>query len=180
MKIYTRTGDAGSTGLIGGKRVSKSALRIEAYGDVDEASACIGAALAFIGDAALRRRLERVQHDLFRAGCRLATPPERGYARLPSVTAAHVRRLERDIDTMESRLPPLREFILPGGSKGGAFLHMARAVARRAERRVVELSETESIPPALVIYLNRLSDFLFVAARAANRAAGAGEIPWKK
>jgi cob(I)alamin adenosyltransferase len=178
-KIYTRTGDLGETKLIGGERVPKNHLRIAAYGGVDEANAALGAALALLEDAGLKALLEPVQHDLFRVGAALATPPE-GRRIAPSMARADVQRLEQAIDRLEAELPSLREFILPGGSPAAANLHLARSIVRRAERGVVAFSQREEVPPEILAYLNRLSDLLFVAARTANRLAGVEDISWKK
>jgi cob(I)alamin adenosyltransferase len=188
MKIYTRTGDAGQTSLRWGERVAKDALRVEAYGTVDEANAFVGMALAALPPASaggaeeLRSMLIGIQRELFDVGADLAVPPNREKGEEPKVKAALVDGLEQAIDTLEAGLDPLRTFILPGGTAAAAALHTARTVARRAERRVVTLTATEPVDPVLLKYLNRLSDFLFVAARAANKAGGDREIPveWKK
>lgn len=180
MRIYTRTGDAGQTSLRWGERVSKDALRVEAYGTVDEANALVGVALSALpqGKAeALRTVLTRVQLELFSVGADLATPPNRDKGEQPKVQPSLVEGLERDIDALEAGLSPLRSFVLPGGSPAAATLHAARTVARRAERRVVALAAAEPVDPVLLKYLNRLSDLLFVAAREANRAEGAAETP---
>ncbi len=179
MKIYTRTGDRGETELIGGERVPKNHLHIVAYGGVDEANAALGAALALLEDAGLKALLEPVQHDLFRVGAALATPPERRKIAQP-MARADVQRLERAIDRLEAELPPLREFILPGGSPAAAYLHLARSIVRRVERGIVALSQREELPLEILAYLNRLSDLLFVAARTANRLAGIEDVSWKK
>ena len=180
MKIYTRTGDSGDTGLFGGPRVRKDDIRIEAYGTVDELNAVLGLARAEPASADLSQLLESLQHDLFVIGAELATP-EPGQQQLPAIGTADVERLEGCIDQYEAELPPLKQFILPGGSAGGATLHVARAVCRRAERCVITLqgkSETE-ISSSIIIYLNRLSDLLFVLARFANQQAAQPEIAWK-
>lgn len=164
--------------------MKKHTLRIAAYGDADEANAAIGLALAAMPRGAkwraLRATLEHTQHDLFRVGSALATPPGKTFKNLPAVEERHAARLERAIDAMERRLPPLREFVLPGGSLAGAALHLARGVARRAERSATALAAKESVPAEILVYLNRLSDFLFVAAREANRLAGVKDVPWRK
>ncbi|MFZ5817286.1 MAG: cob(I)yrinic acid a,c-diamide adenosyltransferase [Bacillota bacterium] len=185
MKIYTRTGDKGQTSLRWGERIAKDALRVEVYGTVDEANAFVGLALSHLpgGTAGeLREMLFRVQRELFDVGADLATPPNREKGEKPKVEEGFVDQLERDIDRLETGLEPLRSFILPGGTQAASALHVARTVARRAERRLVSLMEQEPVDPVLLRYLNRLSDFLFVAARAANRAAGASDIKveWKK
>ncbi len=179
MKIYTKTGDTGTTGLLGGARVPKDAPRVSAYGDVDEANATIGTVAAH-ADAALARLLGRIQKDLFAIGARLADPTHRLAARRAkaAVTAAQVRRLERAIDVRERELPPLRAFVLPGGHPVAALLHQARTVVRRAERTVVALSHQADVEPGIVVYLNRLSDLLFVLARHQNHRAGLEEERW--
>lgn len=180
-KIYTKTGDAGDTGLFGGGRVPKASARVEAYGEVDELNAVLGWALLQVTDVWTRDRVERVQADLFALGAHLATPPAREGRRspqLPPLPAARVPELERWMDEASETLPELRSFILPGGSAGGAALHLARTVCRRAERRVVALAAGEVVEPVVLTYLNRLSDFLFVAARRENQLAGAPERPW--
>lgn len=180
MKIYTKTGDKGDTGLIGGKRVGKDHIRVAAYGDVDEVNALLGVVRAHAEEASLRRLLHAVQRDLFALGAQLADPTARVGTRKKkaAVTAAHVRRLERAIDARESELPPLTAFILPGGSETGALLHSARTVCRRAERSVVALGRQEPVDPRVVVYLNRLSDLLFVLARFANHRRGEPEDRW--
>jgi cob(I)alamin adenosyltransferase len=182
VKIYTKTGDRGETGLFDGSRASKASPRVEAYGDVDELNAMLGVALAFIReDQELRSCLLDIQRDLFVVGAHLADPKARVEAKRgakASLTEDKVTQLERWIDHFEEQLPPLRQFILPGGSKGGATLHHARTVCRRAERQVVALSQQVDISPLLIIYLNRLSDFLFVAARLENQRRNYAEIPW--
>ena len=171
MKIYTRTGDLGQTSLFGGARVFKDDARIEAYGTVDELSSFIGVARATSLPKDVDTELQQVQRDLFDIGAHLASP---GMDRFPGVEDARVTALERAIDAMESQLAPLTGFILPGGSPGAAQLHVARTVCRRAERCVIALQDASTI-----VYLNRLSDYLFVAARYANHAAGVNDIPWK-
>jgi cob(I)alamin adenosyltransferase len=179
MKIYTKTGDDGTTGLLGGVRVPKHDARVAAYGDVDEANAVVGTAAA-LGDRALARLLHGVQKDLFAIGARLADPTREVVARRAkaAVTAGHVRRLERAIDARERELPPLRSFVLPGGCPVAAALHQARTVVRRAERSVVALAQAAAVEPGIVVYLNRLSDLLFVLARSENHRAGIVEERW--
>ncbi len=182
MKIYTRRGDDGSTGLYGGQRVSKRHPRVEAYGVVDELNALLGLAAGQLAeDPNLAQRLRDIQSRLFDLGADLATPPgSRAAEGLPRVPASWTSELERSIDAMDAELPALRSFILPGGSPAAAYLHLARTVCRRAERRTVEAKEAgEEISPALLGYLNRLSDWLFTAARAANLRAGHADIPWQ-
>ena len=179
MKIYTRTGDNGETGLFDGRRVSKSALRVDAYGEIDELNAAIGVVLASGVDVEMSAMLQAIQRDLFAVGGRLADPGRRVAERVQKmvVGGTEVGRLEQWIDQLEAELPPLRRFILPGGSPPGAALHLARTICRRAERRVVALGPDE-VDAELLAYVNRLSDFLFVAARAVNRRAGIPELEW--
>ena len=181
QRIYTRTGDRGETGLFGGGRVPKHHMRVEAYGTVDELNACLGWALTVVTSSTIAERMAQVQPDLFAIGAHLATAPrdDRVAPALPALPDARIAELEQWIDDAEATLPELRSFILPGGSPGAAALHVARTVCRRAERRVVELGARETVPPTLVIYLNRLSDLLFVWARSENQAAGRGDIEWK-
>ncbi len=173
-KIYTRTGDAGTTGLGDGSRVAKDSARIEAIGAVDELNSAIGVLLADALPDGVRGCLLAVQHDLFDLGGELSIP---GYA---SVGPQHVKRLENELDRYNADLAPLKEFILPGGSRGAGLCHVARAVCRRAERRVVSLASTETLSPALRQYLNRLSDLLFVLCRVLNQAAGVNDVYWQK
>lgn len=178
MKIYTRTGDAGQTSLFDGTRVSKADARVGAYGDVDELNAWLGFARANLRDPELDGELTRIQRDLFALGARLADPAETIAARVTkaSVTEADVTRLEQLIDRLEGELPPLRHFILAGGSPAGAALHVARTVCRRAERCIVALDPP--VDPVLLRYVNRLSDLLFVLARAVNHGARVPETEW--
>jgi cob(I)alamin adenosyltransferase len=172
-KIYTRTGDDGTTGLGDGSRVGKSHLRVEAMGDVDEAQSTLGVLLTEKLPERVRDMLTRIQHELFEVGGELSIP---GAA---FVTADDAAQLEKDLDELNAALKPLKEFILPGGSRGAALCHLARAVCRRAERRVVALAEREQINPHARTYLNRLSDLLFVCARFLNAHDGAAEVLWK-
>ena len=173
MKIYTKTGDAGETGLFGGRRVRKDDARVEAYGSVDEANAQIGVCRAAAGPPDLGTLLRAVQGDLLHLGAELAAPEG-----TPRIGRDHVAALEASIDRFSAELPPLRHFVLPAGNALAAALHVARTVTRRAERRCVTLAAEAPVNPHLVIYLNRLSDLLFVLARVANVAAGAAEEPW--
>jgi cob(I)alamin adenosyltransferase len=180
MKIYTKSGDGGETGLLGGSRVSKSDARVEAYGEVDEANAALGVARGLLGDPELDAELGRVQAELFTIGAELASPhgaAPRGP--VPAIDPAWAGRLEQAMDRWDAELPELRAFILPGGAPGGAALHLARCACRRAERRVVSLAARATVDPQAVVYLNRLSDFLFVAARIANQRAGHAETTWE-
>ena len=179
MKIYTKTGDRGDTRLFDGTKVRKHNDRVEAYGAVDELNSFIGAAVSFMAAPELASILADIQKDLFCVGAQLADPKfkERGSGKFqlpPERTVA----LEQSIDRFETELPPLRQFILAGGGHAGALLHVARTVCRRAERRVVGLSETVDVNPGVIEYLNRLSDFLFVVARLVNHREGKQEVPW--
>lgn len=176
VKIYTRTGDGGQTGLFGGQRVAKDALRVHAYGTADECNAAVGLARAAGLDPELDATLAQVQSQLFVVGADLATPGES--ASIPRVGEAEVAFLEAAIDALEEGLAPLRQFILPGGTPAAAHLHMARTVCRRAERWAVSLAHEAPLGPHVLVYLNRLSDFLFVAARAANARANTPDVPW--
>jgi cob(I)alamin adenosyltransferase len=176
MKIYTKTGDDGTTGLWGGMRVSKDALRVQAYGTVDETNAALGVVRATGVGAELDQLLADLQATLFVVGADLATPGEA--ATIPRVTAAHTAILEHAIDHLETQLAPLTQFILPGGTLAAAHLHLARTICRRAERWVISLAHEEPINPEVPIYLNRLSDLLFTMARAANAQASVPDIPW--
>ena len=175
-KIYTRTGDGGSAGLVDGSRVSKSSLRMTAIGEVDEANAAIGVAIAALGGGDVAYRLLRIQNDLFDLGADVATPGEvEGALR---IDGSQVARLEVEIDQMNGTLEPLTSFILPGGSAAVAALHLARTVVRRAERAAVALNKAELLNPQLLAYLNRLSDHLFVAARYVAAQEG-GDVLWQ-
>jgi cob(I)alamin adenosyltransferase len=175
-KIYTRTGDQGTAGLVDGSRVSKAGGRMAAIGEVDEANASVGMAIALLGDDALSDTLRRIQNELFDLGADVATPGEvEGALR---IVASQVERLEQDIDSMNGALDPLTSFILPGGSAEVAALHLARTVVRRAERSAVRLAEAEQLNPHALAYLNRLSDLLFVAARFVAARQG-GDVLWR-
>ncbi len=180
VRIYTRTGDGGETALFGGRRVRKSALRVEAYGELDELNACLGLAVSALADAPTANLLIEIQRHLFAMGARVADVRERAAAPPEKATfpEAHVTMLERAIDLAEDALPPLKMFVIPGGSEAGARLHLARTVCRRAERRLVALAAQEDVPPVFLAYLNRLSDLLFVLARAATHQAGVPERLW--
>ena len=181
MKIYTKTGDTGETGLFGGGRVGKDHARVAAYGDVDELNAALGVARAAPPESFAADLLEQIQRDLFAVGAELAAPEP---ARLAKTLAGHpigepdVTRIERAIDAHDGVLPALREFILPGGVAKAAALHLARTVGRRAERSIVALNRTAAVSPFILQYLNRLSDLLFVLARAANARAGEPDVRW--
>ena len=179
LKIYTKTGDRGETSLFDGTRVAKTDPRVVAYGEVDELQAAIGVCAASGVDHDLAEMIVAIQRDLFALGARLADPSHRIAPRVSKiiVNEASVARLEQWIDSLEATLPPLRHFILSGGSVGGAFLHLARTVCRRAERAVVLLGN-EAVEPEVLVYLNRLSDLLFVMARTANHRSGVPEAEW--
>lgn len=174
IKIYTKTGDKGETGLIGGKRVSKASSRIEAYGTVDELNALLGVAATKLSSDSLRDSVEKIQNELHIICADLANPEIDDES--PHISAEHIEELEELCDLLDKNLPPLKNFILPGGSEGGALLHYARTIARRAERRVISLSESEKINEEIIRYLNRLSDFLFLMARLENLENSAPEI----
>lgn len=181
MKIYTRRGDGGETGLFGGGRVPKDDVRVEAYGTVDELNAVLGMASAHVQDASIRGTLGRIQSDLFAIGARLATPPARGgrpVPALPDLPVERVGEMETWIDAAEADTGQLRSFILPAGTAGASHLHHARAVSRRAERRIVTLARRSFVTPEIIQYLNRLSDYLFAAARLENHRAGEGDVAW--
>jgi cob(I)alamin adenosyltransferase len=177
MKIYTKKGDKGNTSLFGGKSVHKSSARIEAYGTVDELNSVIGMVLTNNPSEEGREILNNVQHQLFILGADLATLPDKE-AKIERIGEAHITNLEQNIDKLDEQLPALTNFILPGGSSAGASLHMARTVCRRAERRVAALKQIDPVSDECIIYLNRLSDLLFVMARYENREAGETETPW--
>jgi len=180
--IYTRTGDAGTTALFGGGRTSKADARVEAYGAVDELNAALGWADAIAEDETVNHALARVQPDLLAIGAHLATPPPRAGRRAPALPPLPLERIveiEAWIDAVDAELPELDAFILPGGSPAGAALHVARTVCRRAERRVVALADQAAVDPGIIVYLNRLSDWLFVAARRVNARTGAAESRWR-
>lgn len=179
MKIYTKTGDRGETGLFGGARVSKAAERVEAYGEIDELNSAIGFARAAQLSASTDAFLHLVQSHLFDLGAELAcTPGKESKLGLPLISDDAITRIETEIDAIEDRLEPLKLFVLPGGSEGASRLHLARTICRRAERRLVLLASIEEVRPELIRYINRLSDFLFSAAREENRVAGVADVPW--
>jgi cob(I)alamin adenosyltransferase len=180
-RIYTKQGDGGDTSLVGGQRLHKDALRIECYGTVDELNSFTGMAClsAFETLPALGTILLRVQHELFNLGSILATLPEDVHPKQARVTTAEIEQLECEIDTMNAELPPLRSFVLPGGSRLNAELHVCRTVCRRAERVAVRLAREQPVPPEAVQYLNRLSDAFFVWSRWANHQLGISEVLWE-
>ena len=186
-RIYTRRGDQGSTSLVGGQHVPKDSLRIESYGTIDELNAAIGLATVTLDELTGHRKdtgrmlaiLRRVQHELFNLGSILATLPEDVHPRQPRVTQGEIDQLEREIDEMNEPLGPLRSFVLPGGSRINAELHLCRTICRRAERVLVALARQETVPPEAITYLNRLSDALFVWSRWVNWKTGAPEVLWE-
>ena len=186
MKIYTRRGDSGETGLFGGQRVPKNHARVEAYGEVDELNAVLGLAMGQLGTEDMpevARRLRVLQGDLFVLGANLATPaPEDGGRpndHIPALPRGRIVEMEEWIDAAEAELSPLTTFILPAGTTGAGTLHLARTVCRRAERRLISLARSATIDPDCIRFLNRLSDLLFVWARLANQRAGVPDIPWE-
>jgi len=177
-RIYTRTGDKGETGLVGGARVSKDSLRVEAYGNVDELNSVLGIVRAFLNDRELEDLLAEIQNDLFVIGSDLASTANAWQRNIPRISSERIIAMERTIDKFEAELTPLKAFILPGGGISGSLLHNARTVARRAERRIVTLGKAEAINEQVVAYMNRLSDLLFVMARVANHRENKAEIEW--
>jgi cob(I)alamin adenosyltransferase len=181
MKIYTKGGDKGETGLYGGERVSKDSLRIETYGTVDELNSFIGLTLGEVSDSQIKKLLKQIQNTLFILGSDLSTPDiEKNKAhQIPRITKSNYEEIEREIDKFDARLNELRNFILPGGSKGAALLHICRTVCRRAERRVVSLKNKVNLNPDIIILLNRLSDLFFVLARYENKISGTEDVKWQ-
>ena len=179
MKIYTKTGDKGTTALFGGKRVSKADLRIDAYGTVDELNSFLG----LVRDQEINQKRKdiiiEIQNTLFVVGSNLATEPGNTKVKTPSLGESDIEFLENEIDKMESELPPLKTFVLPGGHQSVSFCHVARTVCRRAERMSIALNELENVEPVIIKYLNRLSDYLFVLSRKMALELGANEIPWR-
>ena len=182
MKIYTKTGDNGETSLFGGKRVGKDNQRISAYGTIDEVNSILGIAFLEVKSPEIKETIAKLQNELFILGSDLATPLEKENKQfeIPRVEEDFSKHLEEQIDYFDSKLPQLKNFILPGGEKGAALLHHARTVCRRAEREVVALAKNENVNPQIIIYLNRLSDLLFVLARYENQFNRVEDIPWKK
>jgi cob(I)alamin adenosyltransferase len=180
MKIYTRTGDDGTTGLFGGQRTRKSDPRIDCYGTIDELSASLGLA-ASVAPPNIARQIHTIQNELFTIGSHLATPEATPASRhLPALEDSSIARLEMEIDAAESELLPLKQFILPGGCELACRLHLARTICRRAERVIVDFSMDRPVPSLIVMYLNRLSDHLFTHARLANHRQGVADVPWIK
>jgi cob(I)alamin adenosyltransferase len=180
MKIYTKSGDKGETGLFGGERVSKDSLRIEAYGTVDELNSFIGLAIIESGTEEIKKLLQEIQNTLFVAGSDLSAPDNETNQKhnILRINDKHIKDIETEIDKFESKLDEIRNFILPGGCKSAAILHICRAVCRRAERRVVSLNNVMKIGNDIIIFLNRLSDLFFVLARYENKTAGIPDIIW--
>lgn len=179
MKIYTRTGDTGQTSLLGGTRVPKHHLRIEAYGTVDELNSTMGMIREMNNDAATLKTIEMIQEQLFTIGANLAMDPQKTTAKIPDLLDDDILHLENEIDRMNTKLPELKSFILPGGGVTASWAHIARCICRRTERLVSHLSEEEEVAPILLKYLNRLSDYLFILARYCSLLEGKQEIPWK-
>jgi cob(I)alamin adenosyltransferase len=182
MKIYTKTGDGGETGLFGGERVSKNTIRIEAFGTIDELNAFIGLAITEVSDKSVKDLLQKIQNWLFSIGADLATPDNEKTKKLNVFRTSEesYRYIEKEIDKYESKLDELRNFILPGGTKGAALLHICRTITRRAERKVVALNSTVKIGNNIIIFLNRLSDLFFVLARFDNAVTGTPDVIWNK
>ncbi len=180
MKIYSKTGDDGTTALVGGKRVSKDSLRVECYGTVDEINSILGIAISEIQTKDISSLLNKIQNKLFTIGGELATPENKKDINKVRIINNDILFLEDSIDKYEKKLEPLKQFILPGGTKGASLLHLARSVCRRTERLVISLSKNEKISNFILIYLNRLSDLLFVLARYENSVNKVDDIPWGK
>ena len=178
MKIYTKTGDDGTTALFGGGRVPKDSLRVECYGTIDELNSSIGVAVSEIETLVIREKLLKIQNHLFNLGGELATPDESKI--ISRIENKDVGFLENTIDEIEKELQPLKQFILPGGTKGASLLNLSRTICRRAERLVTSLSKIEKISDVILVYLNRLSDLLFVLARYENKVKNVEDIPWQK
>ncbi|MEQ1747666.1 MAG: cob(I)yrinic acid a,c-diamide adenosyltransferase [Saprospiraceae bacterium] len=179
FRIYTKTGDAGETGLFGGRRVPKSHARVDAYGTVDELNSFIGLLHDSLDDEAVRDLLREIQHGLFSIGSTLASDPAGEFAMPSGIQEADIQRLENAMDAMDERLPELKNFILPGGYPTVSLCHVCRTVCRRAERLVVALHTQDPVEPLVLQYLNRLSDYFFVLARFIGHQAGAGEVVWR-
>ncbi len=181
MSVYTKTGDKGRTSFYAGKRVSKANIRVEAYGTVDELNSAIGIAISKIKDQRSKRKLESIQNDLFEIGAALANPHSTSSRQATKLNLEkRVKEFEEQVDVLEKKLPQLNNFILPGGSFRGSLLHFARTVSRRAERRIIQLSEVERVQDEIIVYMNRLSDLLFMFARFINYKEKKKEILWSK
>jgi cob(I)alamin adenosyltransferase len=179
MKIYTKTGDKGQTSLLGGARVAKSDIRIEAYGTVDELNSYLGLIRDLNENNSRKNHLIRIQETLFAIGSLLATQPGKSFSFVPQIKVDDISFLENQIDLMVAELPEMRNFILPGGHSSVSFCHIARCVCRRAERTVITLAEKSDVDESIIVYLNRLSDYLFILSRQLTKETGAEEIPWK-
>ena len=180
MKIYTKTGDDGTTSLFDGTRVPKNDPRVEAYGDIDELNAYLGVVATAVKDEETRKFLFRIQRDLFALGAQMANPSHRKQKAKADFPPEKITFLEQAIDRAVAAVPPITEFMLPGGSVAAAHLEVARTICRRAERKMTGLAKKEKFDPTLMIYLNRLSDLLFMMARVENKKAGTADIPWKE
>ena len=181
MRIYTGFGDRGKTRLYGGQVVDKDNLRVEAYGTVDELNSVIGLVITYVEKRTLTEDLQNIQYSLFELSAELATPDDKNEKSLdPVINEKNIKDLENKIDKIDSQLDPLKNFILPGGSRGAALCHLARTVCRRAERALISLNKAETISPRIIIYINRLSDFLFVLARFLNKENNIADLPWLK
>lgn len=178
MKIYTKAGDRGKTGILGGEKLWKDDIRVEAYGTVDELSSSIGLAICYLSDDSVKKELRMVQNELFSLSSDLACPMNETRVKISRINGVPVERLEAVIDRYSEIVGPFRYFVLPGGSLGASFLHQARTICRRAERRVVGLMKSVEINEKIVVYLNRLSDLLFILARLENKAQGVEDVPW--
>jgi len=179
LKIYTGFGDQGKTRLYGGQIVDKDHLRVEAYGTVDELNSILGVVISYMDDSNLVIKLREIQNDLFRLSAALATPAvEDSKKRHALMTGAEIKSIEKFIDDLDDELDSLKNFILPGGSRSAAMIHLARTICRRAERRIISLNQSESIDPGIIVYFNRLSDLLFVLSRYVNKTEGIADIPW--
>lgn len=179
MKIYTKTGDKGQTSLIGGTRVPKDHIRIEAYGTVDELNSWMGVIRDSVEDMNTKRLLIEIQDKLFTIGSHLASDPEKSKMKLPAITDDHVAVLEKEMDAIDAVVPPMKNFVLPGGHLSVSYCHVARCVCRRAERCVISLAASAPVEEVIIRYLNRLSDYLFMLSRKLTMDLGAEEIPWK-
>ncbi|NOT38099.1 MAG: cob(I)yrinic acid a,c-diamide adenosyltransferase [Saprospiraceae bacterium] len=178
MKIYTKTGDKGTTGLFGGKRVSKDDIRVEAYGTVDELNSSIGLLIAHLQNHDINNFLGKIQNELFVIGSHLASDPSKKNEHIPDLKPEMITDLEQAIDMMDAVIPPLKFFVLPGGSVSIATAHLCRTICRRAERRIVTLSHNEAVDESIIIYFNRLSDYLFTLSRYIAHIDRVEEIPW--
>lgn len=179
MKIYTKTGDKGQTSLIGGTRVPKDNIRIEAYGTVDELNSWMGVIRDSINDDHTKKLVIEIQDKLFTIGSHLASDPEKSKMKLPEITDEHVALLEREMDAIDAVVPPMKNFVLPGGHLSVSYCHVARCVCRRAERCIISLTASAPVEDVIIRYLNRLSDYLFMLSRKLTMDLGAEEIPWR-